>query len=341
MSAYGSNFTFRIRLQRAMAAVGMICALSLGCTQHSRGPVAAAPCDAEPPTNEVSRRHTVPASWIDFGVDPAAASQDGARAIDTSPSRGRFPTGLAIVRLSAVEDQIDRQRGVEFVPIDPERCIQWNHFVDDLPPIREVTMLRTLGIDPRGSTWQDFLYEARQMECGLCLMYTPVYESMADAEFAAVLWDAAQRSPLATFRASFVMPDALREACEKRRDLSRRECDPEYLAEARLRTLVSEQLWDLAARDGRVAATRPSPWRNNLPLYPRDVPRYRDAYWMDMNRFYMPVPPQLAPPESGAPDNLAVPPQGEMPSDEHSLAPDSDDDASADADETAYDDAQP
>ncbi len=77
--------------------------------------------------------------------------------IDGTPSQGRFPSGVSVVRVTTVVDSGRGSRGILAVSMASDRAVYWNHFVDDLPPIREVTMLRTLVFFPRGGSWKEFL----------------------------------------------------------------------------------------------------------------------------------------------------------------------------------------
>lgn len=212
----------------------------------------------------------------DFGISGPDDSLSGVQLLNDEATNGRFPTGLAVVRVHASSRDEGPERPLFVSAMGSDRAVYWNGVVDDLPSVREVTILRTLGIDPRGGTWSDLTREALNVACDLCLMYGAVANTDADAEFIAVLWDAAQQTPLSFFRAATELSPEVRKRCKKKRAGHDRECDAAFLAEARLRTMVRDHLWDLAQRDSTSVTTQPSPWRTDLPLFPRDYYRYRD-----------------------------------------------------------------
>ncbi|MCZ6698211.1 MAG: hypothetical protein O7D94_04690 [Planctomycetota bacterium] len=209
----------------------------------------------------------------DLGVFVPLDKSVPVQLIDGTPSQGRFPSGVSVVRVTAVVDSGRGSRGILAVSMASDRAVYWNHFVDDLPPIREVTMLRTLGIDPRGGSWKDFLRESVNVKCDLCLMYARIDDVDADAAFLAVLWDAVAARPLTTFRVAATIPEMVRKACQKGDSTDTRACDAEHVAESELRELVRNHLWDRVAVDASGETTEKSPWRNKLPLYPRDKGR--------------------------------------------------------------------
>lgn len=209
----------------------------------------------------------------DLGIFEPLDDSVRVQLIDDAPSNGRFPSGVSIVRVAAAVDRARGVRGISAVPMAPDRAVYWNNFVDDLPPIREVTMLRTLGIDPRGGSWKDFLRESVNVECDLCLMYARMDDVDADVAFFAVLWDAVAGRPLTAFHVATTIPEEVRKECEKGGHADTRVCDAEHVAESELRDLVRDHLWDRVAVDASSGQTERSPWRNSLPLYPRDPGR--------------------------------------------------------------------
>ncbi len=248
----------------------------------------------------------------DLGIQEALGGEAGTARLDKGKSAGRFPAGLSIVRIGAAEDPTGGRRSIRPEPMASDRAVRWNHFVDGLPLVREVTMLRSLGLDPRGASLSDMLRESINLECSLCLMYAKVEDTEADSEFVAVLWDAAHQTPLTFFRVLTELPADVREACEEEDGPPTRECDPNFIAEADLRTMVRDHLWDLAQGDERLTTTEPNPWRNELPLYPRDYYRYRLPGGLErlppgLQPPTVPPPPRTHPDASGLPDSADRP----------------------------------
>lgn len=248
----------------------------------------------------------------DLGIQEPLGGEAGTARLDKGKSAGRFPAGLSIVRIGATVDPSRERRFIHPEPMAPDRAVRWNHFVDGLPLVREVTMLRSLGLDPRGARLSDLLRESINLECSLCLMYAEMEAAEADSQFVAVLWDAAHQTPLTFFRIVTELPPSVREACEEEDGPPTRECDTDFIAEADLRTAVRDHLWDLAQGDERLTTTEPNPWRHELPLYPRDYYRYRLPGGLErlpsgLQPPTVPRTPRTRPDASGLPDSADRP----------------------------------
>jgi hypothetical protein len=189
-----------------------------------------------------------------------------------APSSGRFPAGLAVVRVRANLDDSADAKGLHVAEIPQDQAAYWNQVMDTLPAVREVRLLREYGFDPRGAGSADFLAEAVKSDCSLCVVYgcvkAPV-EGGAIGEIMGVLWDAGAMQPLIVIRepATVVLTDD----DEADRDEQRRAVAAAYRdAECRLRERIRDVIWDLSAMDHPVAATQPNPWRHDDSISPRD-----------------------------------------------------------------------
>ena len=195
--------------------------------------------------------------------------------LDSQPSIGRFPTGISVVRVAAAMDEKNARRYLRVAEMPQESAVYWSHLWDDLPPIREVTPLTTQGLDPRGARYEDLLRESVDIDCDLCVVYARIEDTDADAELVAVLWDAANHEAMAAFRVPVTLTEEVREACEKSHRGGAWLSEAEFRAEADLRRLVRDAMWDLVAKDQAAPTTQPSPWQDYLPLFPRDYDRFR------------------------------------------------------------------
>ncbi len=211
----------------------------------------------------------------DLGVPPEVFDREGRTVLDDAPSVGRFPTGLAVVAVKAVVNHDEQRRSLRIDELANHSAVYWMHLWDDLPPVREVIRLRTLGIDPRGATVQDLLRESQRNNCGLCLIVGTVEELDSDTGLVAALWDAVTQKPLAFYRTTVVLPDEIREQYAKPVQHGRYTDEARYRAEADLRLLVRDTLWDLAEADRPREGVESSPWQDYVPLYPGDYDRMR------------------------------------------------------------------
>lgn len=214
---------------------------------------------------------------LDLGVPANVFPSLGAKDLDTTKSVGRFPTGLSIVQVTAQINDAER-RSLQIETTAVERTAYWNELLSDLPVLREIRIQRTMALDPRGSKYGELLRKAAVEDCNLCLIYAKSPSEEADAEYVAALWDSLNRQPLAVYRATMTIPHCEREEPKDdehprpKRRVWIREAD--FRAEAELRQMVRDTMWDLAARDQFDATTQPSPWKTDRPLLPRD-PRIR------------------------------------------------------------------
>lgn len=211
----------------------------------------------------------------DLGIPDSAATLPGEHPIDTTRSTGRFPAGLSIAKVTAIlaGNGTDRRLKPGDMPI--ERAAYWNQVMDNLPPIREVTQLRELGIDPRGADYADFLRESTNINCNLCLLYGHSEEPNGDAVLVGALWDARRNQAIAAYRVPIVVDYALIEDESDENDRRFAYQTAEAQAELDLRNMVRNSLWGLVETDSKDTTTQPSPWRNEDTLYPRDQNPFR------------------------------------------------------------------
>ncbi len=211
----------------------------------------------------------------DLGVPARSFADSGRRRLEERPSVNRFPAGVSVVRVAAMMDEQAAHRHLRVAEMARHSAVYWNHLWDDLPPIREVSMLRTLGLDPRGARYQDILRESINANCDLCLIYADVADTNAHAELVAVLWDAANHLALETFRVPVTLPDEVLEEYKESEGGGRWVDEAEHRAETDLRLLVRNAMWDIVMRDQATATTQQSPWRQYLPMLQDKYDRLR------------------------------------------------------------------
>ncbi len=238
-------------------------------------PIAAGCASSAPKYQPVVETGEVCVTAEDLGVPPALIAALGSQFLNSRPTVDRFPTGVSVVRVAAMMEEKAARRHLCVAEMPVYSRVFWNHLWDDLPSIREVTILRTLGLDPRGADYKDLLRESVNSNCDLCIIVAPVNDTDADAEFVAVLWDAAKGEALAAFRAPVSLPEDIRDACAKSNGRGRWSHEAEFRAEENLRRLVRDAMWDLVGLDHLSPTTQPSPWRRYLPVFPRDYDRFR------------------------------------------------------------------
>jgi len=214
----------------------------------------------------------------DLGVTESALAHSGGSLLAADSTEGRFPTGLAVVRVQAVSTDEAARRALRVMPVADYRGAYWNDEMSHLPQLREVTLPRKFGLDPRGADWRSVLRMAAAQNCDLCLIYSQVHNTNADTELVGVLWDALTEQALAAFRVPVQLPPEVRQKYEKKKQLFTLRSDAEFRAETELRRLVRDALWDLIVKDVQPSTTQPNPWDTDLPLFPRDYRRHMRIY---------------------------------------------------------------
>ena len=197
-------------------------------------------------------------------------------------TQAMMPTGLAVAQVVTCMDE-DGRRSLRMVGPPTQRAALWNQMLDDMPAIREVALLHRIGMDPRGTDWRTILRDAAQADCGLCVIYCRFVDTDADAEYWGVLFDSISQKPIATFNAPFTFHPPETEKHHRNEDDKPWACEADVRAEAKLRTLIRDSVWDFASQRGRTSdptTTQPNPWNNSNSLSPRDGSRL----WEEITR---------------------------------------------------------
>jgi len=245
--------------------IGM--ALSSGCQSQSR------PYAGCPPTTDENV-----ASAEDLGLRQAQIEVSGSKLVEKGASVGRFPAGLAIAQVAAAPGEDEPTRRLRLTKTEVDRQVHWGRALHELPKVREVVFMSDFGLDPRGFKHGELLRHAANYGCDLCVIYTRIEESECQAHYVAALWDARKPKLLSTYRVPVLL--SLHDLPSSGDNSDEEKMRAEWLyeadcrAEADLRRMVRDDLWDLARRD-RAATTQPSPWRTEHPLLPRDFSRLK------------------------------------------------------------------
>jgi hypothetical protein len=245
----------------------LLVTLVIGCSQPEPQAKYAVPCE----DIAVSVRAE------DIGLPADLKLEAGRVMLAADAPSGRFPTGLAVVRINAFTSPKGDERSLRLTEIETHHAIYWSHLLDDLPAIREVVFPPTLGLDPRGYDTGEVLRAAARQNCGLCLIYASVGDTDSDAEYVGGLWDAEKPEPLVAFRAPVMLDPFLTEQLEENSGPTSIVREADFRAEQGFRRLVRDTIWDLAKQDTGAPDLQPSPWRDtDVPLFPRDYEHRRD-----------------------------------------------------------------
>ncbi len=230
-------------------------------------------------------------SGRDVGVADEVLRPIGWRLLTDQRTAGRFPAGICVVEVEVYTPAGSDERLLRLRTVPGHHAVYWSNLLDELPLVREVIFLGEAGLDPRGYQWREVLQASVERDCSLCLIYSRLDDSDADAEYAGVLWDAAAFLPLAVLRVPVILPidESSPSGSASDDDHGVEPQDPtireaDFRAQQEFRHALRDAIWDLAGQDSVAPATQPNPWSDaEFPLFPRDYHRYRD--WR-LERFF-------------------------------------------------------
>jgi hypothetical protein len=219
----------------------------------------------------------------DFGLArPAEPAENGFVLLDDSPSSGRFPAALGVVRLDkpsplfVTDDHLFvADRGWEIATLKQEESVYWNGLLKAIPQSRAVYVLdRRTTISP-DCDLDEIIETARRIKLELCLIYGPRLAPDGSAGFGGVIYDVTDGKPLAYVQSDAGILD-FEPPRPDRSKYDRSHQDVNYLAARRFEREVRNCFLALVARDTPPATTQPSPWRTSRDLrIPSDaVPVY-------------------------------------------------------------------
>jgi len=215
------------------------------------------------------------------------APANGFVLLNSSPSTGRFPAALAVVRLDKpnplfVYDQplFVSERGWEVAKLPTEEAVWWNSLLKTVPKTRTVNVFdRTSVISPDCSL-QEVLAATRRIRVELCLIYGP--RPMVDkdsAGLAGVVIDANSGQYLAYIQSSASpldfepqRPDRLAE------DLSHQ--DVNAIAARRFEQHAKDCIVKMIDQDQPSPTTQPSPWNTKDSWYNESY-HFQHKMWRD------------------------------------------------------------
>jgi len=206
----------------------------------------------------------------DLGLTAEELPREGYRLLKDEPTSGRFPTGMAVAQLIAARHSWDSEAYPRLAELGGEEAVGWNELTDDLPLVREVLLSGSHAASPDRPTLDDYIRTAATVGCSMLLAYTQCGDPAYDATLSGVLIDTSNGAPLASFRAAACVTPEEYEACIEIEPQDERWCRAEFLARRDFTRYVRLALEDLMHRDSPAAATQPSPWLTDRPLYPRD-----------------------------------------------------------------------
>ncbi len=253
------------------------------CSIYAAAAIGIAGCSSNENHQQIEQKAPAPTivttPLCDLGIDSTSFPADSGTHVLSGDLPALKPmAGIAVARVRCEGDSAGRPLQVE--PISAERAALWVQLVSDLARVREIVVLGTLSMDPRGVVQNEILDAARAQECNYCLIFQMVDPIPSAASIRAVLWDTESKNALIAFQAAIQLPQAIVEKCSEDEEVKLlREADASYQVEAELRGLVRDALWDMAARTAsdQGPTSRPNPWKTDQPILPRD--NYRNRHY--------------------------------------------------------------
>ncbi|MBI4580962.1 MAG: hypothetical protein HY718_14745 [Planctomycetes bacterium] len=219
----------------------------------------------------------------DLGLARTVEAQpNGYVVLDETPSQGRFPARLAVVRLDkpnplfVCDDPLfAAERGWEIATLKEEEATIWNTLLKTVPRVQAVAVMdRSATVSPDCDLKQ-VIESVRRLGTELCLIYGPRMVPDDCAGLAGVIVDAATGQYVAYVQSQAGAID-FEPPRPDRSKYDRSHQDVNYLAARRFERQVRNCVLDLIGRDQPPVVTQPSPWRDSqeLRLPPDSVPVY-------------------------------------------------------------------
>lgn len=219
----------------------------------------------------------------DLGLaEPVDTSANGFVILESSPSDGRFPAALAVVRLDqpnplfVCDDHLFvAERGWEVATLREEDAAYWNNLLNKVPQSRAVFVLDRASTISPDCDLDEVIHVCRRLGIELCLIYGPRMVPDGCAGFAGVIIDPNTGEHLAFIQSQASILD-FEPPRPDRSKYDRSHQDVNYLAARRFEREVRKCFLAMVARDQPAPATQPSPWRESRTLrMPADsVPVY-------------------------------------------------------------------
>ncbi len=203
-----------------------------------------------------------------LGVKEASCPCTGYRFLETEPTVGRFPLGLAVARLDQ-PSWWERSNGIpadqwRLSTIPEEQATYWNALFNTVTQVREVIVLDQQSTEAPTSDVRRISQSADRARAGLCLIYGPATADPDHSAFMGVIVDTVDTRPVAYVRAEAgPMDSEIPRPDRQKEDL--RHLDVNDLAARKFEKQVWKCVVELIARDRPAATTQPSPWRGRTP----------------------------------------------------------------------------
>jgi hypothetical protein len=218
----------------------------------------------------------------DLGLpEPVDADRNGFVILEKEPSVGRFPAGLAVVRLEQPnplfmcgEHLFVAERGWEIATIKEEEAAYWNGLLNTVPQSRGVFVLDRSSVVSPDCDLEEVIRSVRRIDVDLCLIYGPLMVEDDAAGLAGVLVNVRTGEHVAYIQSEAGVLD-FEPPRPDRSKYDRSHQDVNYLAARRFEREVRKCILELIALDRRSTATQPSPWKDSRLRMPDDsVPVY-------------------------------------------------------------------
>lgn len=251
----------RIRLsviKSSVVALGLLGALTIqgGCAQTKDVEVWA------PPTN---------VRWTDIAMTEERPPVNGYVRLGDSSSVGRFPSSVAVTRLSIQGS--DTESGIRRPYIAPKpknEFLMWNSAFDEQMAVSEVFPIAQRDLGGGKAVPRQIVAAFRALHAKLGLVYATNYLTETETEMIGVLYETDTVTPLAIFHAR---ASSIPVAKEKRKEpVNLWKHDSRALVRSKFETLVCTCMRELVLADTPEKVDVPAGWVPAMPSYPVEWP---------------------------------------------------------------------
>lgn len=211
-------------------------------------------------------------AWKDITAESIQSLDNEYRILVPEPTKGLFPSSIAVMRVSARPTGTHTTAGRLFLLRDPpNEFLQWNSAFDDQMAVSEVFPLAQRDLAGADATPEHLMAVNRALHAGIGLVYSFNARSENESEMIGLLYSTAEGTPIAAFHAqasSIVVPEE--EHDERSVDLWKTDSDP--LVRAKFQQIVYDCLRHLIMHDVPAEVASPDGWTPVGPIMPVEWP---------------------------------------------------------------------
>ena len=213
--------------------------------------------------------------WAKVALDPVQGPENGYVILTSEPTRGLFPTDVAVTRVAKVEAaSVDGAAGESTqLYADPRNeFLRWNSVFDDQMAVSEVFPIEQRDLAGGAATPALILAASRGLDADMSLIYAVNELAPNETEMFGVLYDTGTTQPLAAIHARVASVPCAPDCPNVGDPYHAWETDSRVLVRDRFAKLAHDCMRELILHDEPMSVPAPEGWIPEYPTYPAQWP---------------------------------------------------------------------